>query len=131
MTKMGRPAYKPTPEMAKKVETLAGLGTHQDDIAIALGVSIPTVAKYYPKELKVGKVKANTAVAQSLYQKATGNESSAVTAAIFWAKTQMGWKETNATENQHRIIIEVRHFNEDDTPIVDLAANPLKRLNGH
>ena len=39
-------------------------------------------------------------MAQSLYKKALGDGTSAVTAAIFWLKTQAGWKETLV--NEHR-----------------------------
>ena len=36
---------------------------------------------------------------QSLYKKATGDGPQSVTAAIFWAKTRMGWRETQHHEH--------------------------------
>ena len=73
---------------------MAGFGIPAADIGASIGISEPTLRKYYADELRLGHVKANAAVAQSLFKKATGDGSQAVTAAIFWAKTRMGWKET-------------------------------------
>ena len=54
------------------------------------------------REFAVGKAKANAKVAKSLFQKATGTGPSAVTAAIFWAKTQMGWRKQSPQDGQAR-----------------------------
>jgi hypothetical protein len=111
---------------------MAGLGFTQAEIGASLGIGVITLRKYYQFELDYGHIKANEAVAQSLYDKAVANNPNSVTAAIFWAKTRMGWKETTATENEHRIIIEVRHFTEDGKqPLEVAAAPPPKQLNGH
>jgi hypothetical protein len=48
-------------------------------------------------ELDVGHVIANSAVAQSLYQQAINGN---VTAAIWWTKARMGWKETTVQQFQ-------------------------------
>jgi hypothetical protein len=42
-----------------------------------------------------GKAKANSKIGQTLFQKATGGDT---TAMIWWSKTQMGWKETKEVE---------------------------------
>ena len=60
--------------------------------------------KPLPPRLAVGQagwyhIKANSAVAQSLFKKATGDGPQSVAAAIFWAKTRMGWKETVVNEH--------------------------------
>lgn len=94
----GRPAYKPTEEARKQVETLAGFGVPQADIARTVGINQDTLRKYYRAELDNGETKANAAVAQSLYKKALGDKASSVTAAIFWLKTRAGWKETAVHE---------------------------------
>lgn len=99
VNKGGRPAHKPTDANRKQVETLAGFGITEDDIAMSLEISKPTLIKHYRRELDMGHIKANSAVAQSLYKKATGEGASAVTAAIFWLKTRAGWKETVVNEH--------------------------------
>lgn len=78
---------------------MAGYGIPADDIARSVGISHDTLRKHYRDELDLGTVKANTAVAQSLYKKATGDGTSSVTAAIFWLKTRAGWRETVALEH--------------------------------
>ena len=90
----GRPSHQPTLELRKQVETMAGYGIPENEISLSVGISPPTLRKHYRHELDTGHIKANAAVAQSLYQKALGDGPQAVTAAIFWAKTRMGWKET-------------------------------------
>ena len=67
-------------------------------IATAIGIDAKTLRKHYSQELDIGHIKANSAVAQSLFRKATGDGPQSVTAAIFWAKTRLGWKETMVNE---------------------------------
>ena len=93
---MATPAHKPTAEDRQRVETMAGVGISEKDIALVLDVSEPTLRKHYRRELDVGHIKANSAVAASLYAKATGNGPQAVAAAIFWCKTRMGWRDPNS-----------------------------------
>ncbi len=97
--KGGRPAYAPTDVLRKQVESMCGFGIKEDDIARSIGISDVTLRKYYREELDNGITKANTAVAQSLYKKAMGEGTGAVTAAIFWLKTRAGWKETVVNEH--------------------------------
>lgn len=99
MSKGGRPAHQPTDAARKQVESMAGYGIPAEDIAMSLEISKPTLQKHYRRELDMGHIKANSAVAQSLFKKATGEGSQSVTAAIFWAKTRMGWKETVVNEH--------------------------------
>jgi hypothetical protein len=97
--KGGRPAHEPTEQTRRTVETMAGFGIPQVDIAKSIGIHRETLEIHYRHELDTGVVKANSAVAQSLYKKALGDNSSAVTAAIFWLKTRAGWKETMVQEH--------------------------------
>lgn len=78
---------------------MSGYGVPGDDIALSVGITKPTLHKHYRAQLDNGRIKANGAIAQSLYKKATGEGPQSVTAAIFWAKTRMGWKETQVTEH--------------------------------
>ena len=98
----GRPAFRPTDEQRRQVEALVGIGIRESDIVRLIvnpqtgrAIDEKTLRHHFRKEIDTGQVKANAAVAQSLLKLATSGN---VTAAIFWAKTRMGWKETNVTE---------------------------------
>jgi len=88
---MPTPRHKPTEASRAEVMALAGYGVRQDEIALYIGVTEPTLRKYYKQELKLGKVKANAAVARALYK--AGVEDGNITALIFWMKAQAGWSE--------------------------------------
>lgn len=91
---MGRKAFEPTEQQKRQVELLSGLGLPQDQIANAIGISDETLRKYFEPEILSGVRKANSKVAHFLFQEATKN----LTAAIFWAKTRMRWRETDRLE---------------------------------
>lgn len=90
----GRLAFQPTDEQRVIVKRLAAIGIPQKDISYAIGISEDTLGKYFRNELNIGPVEANEKVGTFLYLQAQEN----LTAAIFWAKTRMGWRETNRTE---------------------------------
>lgn len=77
---------------------MAGYGIPIAQIARVVGVCENTLRSYYGDELGVGATKANAKVIKSLFRKATGDGQGAVAAAIFWAKTRCGWRETTVTE---------------------------------
>jgi hypothetical protein len=87
-------AFAPTDAQRSQVEAMAAYGIPQADIARVLEISVPTLVTHFREEIDTGATKANAKVAQSLFKKATGDGPQAVTAAIFWAKTRMGWRET-------------------------------------
>lgn len=105
-------------EQRKQVETLAGLGIKRDDICLLLlnpytgkPIDTKTLSKHFETELRVGWVKADSLIAKSLFDKATGDGSSAVTAAIWWTKARMGWSEIQ----KHRIAAKnVDQMNEEE-----------------
>ena len=59
-------------------------------MAAYLGMSVETLAKLYQQEIDKGRAVANLKIGQTLFTKAIGGDTAAC---IFWAKTQMGWKE--------------------------------------
>ena len=77
---------------------MAGYGVPETDIARTIGIDTKTLRKHYRDELDTGHIRANMAVAQSLFRRATGNGPQSVTAAIFWLKTRAGWKDTVTPE---------------------------------
>lgn len=93
--------HEPTDKTRAEVSALYSFGIPQDDIARYIGVDAKTLRKHYRDELDNSVTKANAAVGRFLYQNATGNtlkdgasHSDCVRAAMFWAKTRMGWRET-------------------------------------
>jgi len=96
----GKPRFRPTVAERKQVETLAGLGIKRDDICLLVvnpttgqPITAKTLSLHFEKELREGWVKADSMVAQSLFNKATGDGPASVTAAIWWTKARMGWSE--------------------------------------
>lgn len=78
----------------------------QDQIADYLGICRPTLAAIMERQpevglrYKAGKAKSIGVVAQGLVMQARDGN---VAAAIFYLKTQAGWKETTAVENTHGV----------------------------
>lgn len=100
---MPAPAHKPTEESRTTVRALATYGIPREEIAHYIGVTEKTLKKYYDEEVLSGRSKTNAAVGQFLARMATGqamkdkdqpaSRKECLTAAIFWAKTRMGFQE--------------------------------------
>lgn len=69
---MGRPAFTPSTEQRKEVELMGRYGIPHEDIAVAVGLSLPTLYKHFRLELDVALVKANAKVAESIFMQAVG-----------------------------------------------------------
>jgi transposase len=95
---MAAPRHVVTDQNRRQVKALAGMGMPVDGIARVLGIGRSTIVKYYRDDLDQGSIEANAKVAQSLFEKATGDGPSAVQAAIFWLKTRARWTEVNVHE---------------------------------
>ena len=89
------PPHEPTDDQRKKVQRASGLGLPHEQIASLVGISAPTLRKHYPLELGLGKAEASAGIADTLYNKAMGGDT---TAMIWWTKAQMRWSETNTTQ---------------------------------
>jgi len=94
----GRPAFSPTDEERRQVEALSGYGLPQEQIAILIrgGIHLDTLRTHFATELVAGKAKANGQIGKTLFQKAISGDT---TAAIWWSKTQMRWKEVQQHEH--------------------------------
>jgi len=86
-------AHEPTNESRAIVSNLAAFGIRQESIARQLGISKPTLEKYYREELEHGLDDANAKVANTLFSMAVSGEHPAAT--FFWLKTRAGWRETD------------------------------------
>lgn len=99
---MARPAIRLSEREVQEVETLAAL-LNQDQIADYFGISRTTFKAICARDEEVcvrykrGKAKAIAHVANGLLQKARAGDT---TSAIFYLKTQAGWRETMAPEVQ-------------------------------
>ena len=91
--KMGRPKYEPADKERAQVRTLTAMGIPHVDIARIVGITAPTLRKYFRRELDTGQAEANAKVAQSLFRQATDPKSPNVAAAIFWMKARAGWSD--------------------------------------
>jgi hypothetical protein len=81
----------PTDEQRRLVESTSGLGLPHEQIAMLVDIDDKTLRKHYRRELDMGKAKANSQIAKTLYQKATAGDT---TSLIWWTKAQMRWAET-------------------------------------
>lgn len=110
--------YKPGEQDRKLVETLAGYGVPPEEIcrlvvnpASGKALTPRALLRHFGEEIAGGLAAANAKVAESLYRLAVGQakvvvdgevlqeeREPKVTAAIFWAKTRMGWKEISAQD---------------------------------
>lgn len=98
--------HEPTDKTRSEVSALASFGVPQEDIAAYIGISKPTLAKHYPDELSFSSIKANATVGKYLFSLASGQalkngatHGDCKAAAMFWAKTRMGWRETDRLEH--------------------------------
>lgn len=95
-----------TDEMAAQVDALASFGVNQEEICAFLGICVPILHKYYRDELDNAKLRKSLKVGKFLYTAASGKaleegatHSDCIRAAMFWAKTQMGWKEVQGIDH--------------------------------
>jgi len=88
-------AYQREEKAAKLVELGKAIGYTHEQIARLIGVSEDTLSRHYAEELEHGAERINAAIAANLARIASsGQDRTAVTAAIFWAKARMGWRDT-------------------------------------
>jgi hypothetical protein len=69
---------------------MSSYGIPQADICAVVEVDLKTLRKHYRKELDTATAKANSQVAQRLYQKCLDGDT---TSMIFWMKTRGKWSE--------------------------------------
>ena len=92
----GRPAWEPTEDQLKQIETMSAMGITHEQMSAIIGVDAKTLRKHCRKELDQGSIKATMKVAQNLFKQATEEGNTA--AMIFWMKARAGWSEKTKTE---------------------------------
>ncbi len=105
MATRGRPTFAPTENQRGQVEAMKAYGISEEAISDKLGITRNTLRKHFKNELRTGRTTANSIVGEFLFATITGkngfkDDPARVTAAIFWAKTQMGWKQTNVHQHE-------------------------------
>jgi len=101
-SKGGQPQKTLTPDQVAEVATLAAV-LSQEQIADYFGIARSTFALICERQPEVlgqykkGKARAIGTVAKGLLQKARDGDTAS---AIFYLKTQAGWRETQVIDNQ-------------------------------
>ena len=94
----GRPKIAYSQEIAEQVRELRQYGGSLEDIALAVGISAPTLRKQYAAELERGVALANIAVGRKLYERCMAGDPVAL---FYWTKARMGWREKDKQENKN------------------------------
>lgn len=68
--KGGRPPFKPTAAQRRTVSIAAGAGMTHEEIAIGLGISTPTLRKYFEVELSVHAYQRRLEVYEAMHKAA-------------------------------------------------------------
>lgn len=91
-----RPQFNPTDEQRNIVTVMVAGGIQQEEIAAAIGISKPTLAKHFKTELKHGLARANAQVVAHLFKQTKDN----VRAVEFWLtnRDQARWAHKNKVE---------------------------------
>ena len=129
----GQPKFEPTPDQRSQVKLMKAMGIPEDRICKTITnprtrtpVAPMTLARAFAAELESGATEFHTLVGNFILCAILGkkpalgeaikSEQVRMTAAIFFAKTKMGWKETVVNEQA----------NKDDKPfLVDDARQRL------
>jgi hypothetical protein len=91
MGKRGVPSWEPTDPERRMVEHYVSIGYTREQIAALMDKHVQTLVLHCRRELDLGKIKVNAQIGGKLFQKAMSGDTASL---IFWAKTQMGWRET-------------------------------------
>jgi hypothetical protein len=114
---MSRSPHKPTDKTRASVQSLISFGIPVKDVAAYIGIDDKTLSKYYNDIMTEARGAAKGRVGRYLFQAATGDliekgatHADCLRAAMFYAKTQMGFRETH----------DLNHMSEDGsmTPTV-------------
>ena len=88
--KSGQPAFDPTEHQRQAVSALISIGYTTDVIAEVLHIPSRTLERHFAYELKHGRVLIQARIGGGIVASALAGDK---TMMIFYAKTQMGWRE--------------------------------------
>ena len=98
----GRPSYEPTERERRQIRSMSGLGLTQLDMCQLIvnpetgrPIDGKTLRAHFKEDLAKGRAATKVRVGRSLVQRAVDlSHPQGATCAIWYSKTQMGWKET-------------------------------------
>ena len=110
----GSPEHIPDDKTREAVSALCAYGVPQEEISVYIGIDAKTLRKHYRAELDASKIRANAKVRRFLFEAATGDAISkgatyadCLRGSMFWAKTQMGFKESFEVMQSEPITINI------------------------
>lgn len=121
--------HVPTSETRAKVLKLAREGVPREVIARKIGISKRCMMEHYPDELRQGSADAKARMSRCLFRRAIKGDT---TAAIFWAKTRMRWKEAkhdDCTREEKMLVMQVRSLGIDPLDLIAFLSREHRRLN--
>lgn len=121
--------HEPTAETRAQVLKLASNGVPQKVIARKLDMSSKTLCSHYADELRQGHADAKAQMAGCLFQRGIDGDT---TAAIFWAKTRMRWKEAkhdDCTREEKMLVMQCRSLGIDPLSLMTWLSREHARLN--
>jgi hypothetical protein len=108
----GRPPFEPTKDHRETVKAMVAFGIPYAEICLCITnpqtnapIGTETLMKHFREEIDTAATRANSKVTESLFMNATGGggqgnwRDANMTAAIWWTKCRMGWKETIREEH--------------------------------
>jgi hypothetical protein len=95
MPKTGRKPHKPTNETRAMVIAMIAAGFGQVNVGAVIGISKPTLAKHYKRELANGYASITARIAARLIAKADAGDERAIE---FYLERRGGWVRRNSTE---------------------------------
>lgn len=125
---MAQAPHRPSDESRQLAETLARYAVRQEAICAAVGVSLPTLHKYYREELDRGEADAQEQIGRALFDKAVIDKDT--TALIFLGKTRLGLKETSRTEHTGANGGPIRTSEESPRELIERRLAGLKVVGG-
>ncbi|MGL4209776.1 MAG: hypothetical protein ACRCTY_10370 [Candidatus Adiutrix sp.] len=92
---------------AAEALTLSRYGVPLESIASYLNLSPAAMKKIYGAEIATGRAEAGREVGRTIFEKALSGDMAAL---VFWAKTQMGWKEAAKQDSQTAGAAEIKIY---------------------
>jgi hypothetical protein len=125
MAKPGPKNWRPTDEERRLVEHYVSIGYTQEQIGALMNKSVDSLDRYCRRELDYGALAVNAKIGGKLFQKAMAGDTASL---IFWAKTRMGWKETQSHEHSGPQGGPIEYQNLSDEEVnARIAAHELSR----
>ena len=103
-----------TPQIRKAIFGLSKMGHSLDTIASTVGVSRTFLKDHFQHEIKNGRELANALVTENIYRQALKDSPAAIPAAMFVAKTRMGWGAEEEKKNQNTIIFDFGNLDPEE-----------------